>query len=566
MLIIFVLPHIKRDAVPLTSFDFSRATRCNLWNKQFNMDLKILTLVVWAWSLAMRRNVSAARILAVFPTPSYSHQSVFKVYVEALAERGHSIVVIKPKLSQLDRDKHAHDNITVVDATLSERYLEQLFGESPIYRKRGIIADSSTVTARNYMNLAQMISRQLELPNVKKFIAANSVITGGSTISHSTFDVLITEAFMDYSLVLSHLFGNLPVIQISSGHGLAENFETMGAVSRHPIYYPNMWRFKFGDLHLYELINEIYTELRLRSEFDLLAQKQSVLMKTQFGADTPDVNQLRNNVQLLFVNVHPVVDNNRPVPPSVQYLGGLHMHGARIRKLNDYVNEVLDNSTMGLVYVSFGTSVQANNIDNEFMDVLLDCFQRLPYNVVWKFDATTTRRLMPSNVYTQTWFDQYSLLNHKNVKAFVTQGGIQSIDEAIEALVPMVGLPVMGDQAFNVNRYAELGIMRALDTATVNANQLSRTIIDVVTDIKYRNNLRNLRHNIREQIVNPVHKAVWYTEHVIESKKYNSYLLKTKAANVNYSDYLMSQLYVPLITITIMNYLQQAVRTTFFSY
>ncbi|QHB21795.1 egt [Artaxa digramma nucleopolyhedrovirus] len=518
-------------------------------------------LVLWY----VCKKVSSARILAMFPTPSYSHQSVFKVYVEALAERGHEIFVIKPTTSvQIDHFAQLHKNITIIDATLSKHYLEKLFKESSIYRKRGIIADSSTVTASNYMGLARMISQQLDLPNVKKFIYDNNV----SAANGRRFDVLVVEAFMDYPLVLSHLMGDLPVIQLSSGHGLAENFETMGAVARHPLYYPNLWRSRFSNLNVLETITEIYMELRLRNEFELLAEEQSDLMKIQFGDDTPDVTRLRDTVQLLLVNVHPIFDNNRPVPSSVQYLGGLHMHNMRVRELDGYVREILDNSTMGLVYVSFGTSVQSTSMDNEFLDELLDCFGRLPYNVAWKFDSANilnVKRSLPTNVYIQTWFDQYSLLHHRNVKAFVTQGGVQSTDEAIEALVPMVGLPMIGDQAYNADKLAQLKIGRSLDTATVNGEQLSRAIIDVATDAQYRNNLRSLRHAIREQIVKPLHKAVWYTEHLIKNKKNNSYLLKPKAANVSYGSYLMSHLFVPMITVTIMNYLQQTLHTTFFS-
>lgn len=38
----------------------------------------------------------AARILAIFPAPSISHQVVFRPLTQALAKRGHEIVVITP--------------------------------------------------------------------------------------------------------------------------------------------------------------------------------------------------------------------------------------------------------------------------------------------------------------------------------------------------------------------------------------------------------------------------------------------------------------------------------------
>ncbi|ABY65856.1 ecdysteroid UDP-glucosyltransferase [Orgyia leucostigma nucleopolyhedrovirus] len=510
------------------------------------MSLILFPLLMW-----LAETVHCSRILAVFPTPSYSHQSVFKVYVETLAERGHELVVVRP-LMHVNYKQPLAANITHIDATLSEKYFASLIEDSAVFRKRGMVADSSTVTARNYMGLVRMISEQLDLPAVQTLIKYKT-----------HFDLLITEAFIDYPLILSHLLGDLPVVQISSGYGVAENFETMGAVARHPIFYPNMWRSKFRNLNTWEIIAELYTELRLQNEFNILAEEQNKLLKQQFGESSPTVQELRGNVQLLLVNIHAVFDNNRPVPPSVQYLGGLHLHDKKIGKLNSYVQTFLDNSTNGVVYVSFGSGIDARNMDREFVNMLLDTFNRIPFDVAWKFDGEIEANRVPSNVLIQAWFDQYTLLHHKNVKTFVTQGGVQSTDEAIDALVPLVGMPMMGDQAFNTNKYEELGIGCAVDTLTVTGKQLSAAIILTAVSTEYRNNLKHLRHSLNHQAMSPAHKAVWYTEHIIGNKGKQTHL-KTRAANVTYSEYFMIYIMVPLITMTAMNHIQQLLRVTFF--
>jgi hypothetical protein len=493
----------------------------------------------------------AARILAVFPTPAYSHHTVFKVYIRALAERGHDIVVIKStdRIDYTDKDRPVEGNITEIDATLAQEYYTRLMRHAGVFRKRGLVADSSTVTAHNYMGLVRMMSDQFDLPSVKRFIKD----------TEQKFDLLITEAYIDYPLVFSHLFHDVPVVQISSGYAVAENFETMGAVSRHPVYYPNLWRDKFKDLNVWETINEIYVELALQNEFSKLADEQNRLLKHQFGENTPTIQQLRNRVELLFVNTHAVFDNNRPVPPSVQYLGALHLHDKRPKIMFGMVREFLDNATAGAVYVSFGSGIRTDDMETEFIEMMMRVFERLPYSILWKYDGYMSR--MPSNVFVQSWFDQYDLLHHKNVRAFVTQGGVQSTDEAIEALVPMVGMPMMGDQSFNTNKIAELGLGRVVDTVQVNAEQLIEVIGDVAENPKYRKRLRELRHLIRHQPMTPLQKAVWYTEHVIESRhRTNSTMLKTRAANVNYSDYIMSQIFVPFIIFTVMNHLRQLLR------
>ncbi|AYN44979.1 egt [Alphabaculovirus alterspexiguae] len=491
--------------------------------------------------------VFTARILAVFPTPSYSHHSVFKTYIRALAERGHDVTVIKStnKINYNELDDCY--NITEIDASLSQNYFKKLMTQASVFRKRGLVADSTTVTAHNYVGMVRMISDQFNLPNVKHFLHKKQ-----------KFNIIITEAFMDYPLVFSHLFDNAPIIQISSGYAVAENFETMGAVSRHPLYYPNLWRNKFNKLNVLETINEIYEEIRLQNEFEKLAEEQNKMLKLQFGANTPTVQQLRNRVQMLFVNTHAIFDNNRPVPPSVQYLGALHLTNKKPRPIFGIVNEILSSASNGAIYVSFGSGISTEELEPEFIEMMLSTFEALPYTVLWKYDGHLSR--MPENVFVQSWFDQYNLLHHANLKAFVTQGGVQSTDEAIDAIVPLLGMPMMGDQAFNTNKYTELGIGRFVDTVSVTKQELVEAIIDVVENPTYRQQLKKLRHLIRNQIISPLHKAVWYTEHVINSTSTDS-MLKTRAANVNYSDYFMSYIFVPLALFTIMNHMRQILRT-----
>ncbi|AIE47754.1 egt [Peridroma alphabaculovirus] len=507
-----------------------------------------LAFGLFVCALAVVGGGSAARILAVFPTPAYSHHSVFRVYVRALAERGHDVVVIKPteRISYTDDNDDTVGNITEIDATLSQEYFQQLFKHASVFRKRGLVADSSTVTAHNYMGLVRMMSDQFELPAVKQFIAQKQ-----------RFDLLVTEAFMDYPLIFSHLFGHLPVIQISSGYAIAENFETMGAVSRHPVYYPNLWRDKFSDLNVWQMINEIYVEMRLQNEFSQLADEQTRLMKQQFGMSAPSVHELRDRVELLFVNTHPVFDNNRPVPPSVQYLGGLHLVHKTHKPLFGTIRQFLDNCTQGAVYVSFGSGISSDDMEAEFVEMLLRAFEQLPYGVLWKHEGFVPR--LPPNVFMQSWFDQFDLLHHPHLRAFVTQGGVQSTDEAIDALVPLVGMPMMGDQAFNANKYTELGIGLVVDTISVTSNQLVDAITEAVENSKYRKRLTALRHLINHQPITPLHKAVWYTEHVIANRNTTT-MLRTKAANVNYSDYVMSYIFVPFVTFSVMNHLRQLLR------
>jgi hypothetical protein len=524
----------------------------------FKQTLAIVTAIAMTTTMMSFEGADCAKILAAFPTPSYSHHSVYKVFIEALADRGHEIVVLK----STKKVKYEGAKIREIDASPADDYFNSLVRESSVFKKRGVVADSSTVTAQNYIGIANMVAYQFQLPAVKTFLDNDA---------NEKFDLIICEAFTDYTLILSHLFNDAPVVQISSGYGVAENFETMGAVSRHPIFYPNLWRDTFVDSNTWDTIKQIYTELKLYNEFQSLEDKQNVMLKRRFGADAPTIKQLRDRVQLLLINVHHALDNNRPVPPSVQYLGALHLNGKNLhrKKLDSYVKRYLDNSTRGAVYVSFGSSISTKDMEKEFIDMLLDTFESLPYDVLWKFDDYKMLTRTPDNVLVQSWFDQYQLLKHDKVKAFVTQGGVQSMDEAIDAAVPLVGMPMMGDQFFNAHKFAQLNIGCVVDTATVTSEELARAIKNVASNERFKHKIIELRHFLRKQQVKPIDKAIWHTEQVIEvvaRKNGSSTLLKTKAANVDYSEYMMSYVFLKMCAYTLMIHIAKILNSGMITY
>lgn len=68
------------------------------------------------------------------------------------------------------------------------------------------------------------------------------------------------------------------------------------------------------------------------------------------------------------------------------------------------------------------------------------------------------------------------------MKAFVTQGGLQSTEQAIFSNVPVVEMPQIADQVANIERVTELGMGVHVDFKSLNKEELKSIIIDVVTN------------------------------------------------------------------------------------
>lgn len=59
---------------------------------------------------------------------------------------------------------------------------------------------------------------------------------------------------------------------------------------------------------------------------------------------------------------------------------------------------------------------------------------------------------------------------------------MQSSDEAIDAAVPLIGIPMMGDQWYNVEKYVYHNIGLQLDITTLTEQEFKATIEKVIND------------------------------------------------------------------------------------
>lgn len=79
----------------------------------------------------------------------------------------------------------------------------------------------------------------------------------------------------------------------------------------------------------------------------------------------------------------------------------------------------------------------------------LTAFSRFPdYSFVWKFDGTMEVEL-PPNVHLFKWVTQKAMLQHPKLRVFITHCGLNSLNEAVVAGVPMVAVPLFADQLYN---------------------------------------------------------------------------------------------------------------------
>lgn len=131
-----------------------------------------------------------------------------------------------------------------------------------------------------------------------------------------------------------------------------------------------------------------------------------------------------------------------------------------------------------------GSHLKSVQLPPEKRNAILKAFSRLKQDVLWKFEDDTLPDL-PKNVKISKWLPQSDILAHPNLKLFITHGGLLSTTEAVTRGVPIVGIPVMGDQPLNMKFNSAAGFGVAVDFDDLNEETLYNAITEVLNNPKY---------------------------------------------------------------------------------
>ncbi|GAB1289784.1 UDP-glucuronosyltransferase [Apodemus speciosus] len=106
---------------------------------------------------------------------------------------------------------------------------------------------------------------------------------------------------------------------------------------------------------------------------------------------------------------------------------------------------------------------------------------------------------------------------HPKTRAFITHGGTNSIYEAIYHRIPVVGIPLFGDQFDNIVHLKTKAAAIRLDFLTMTSMDLHTALKTVTNDLSAirRMQLSRIHH---DQPVKPLDRAVFWIEFVMRNK------------------------------------------------
>ncbi|XP_049956922.1 UDP-glucosyltransferase 2-like [Schistocerca serialis cubense] len=439
------------------------------------------------------RVAHSARILGIVPTASISHQLPFRLIALELAKRGHQVTVMTT-----DPIGKNIQNFTEIDVSMTYDYWRKTF-------------DFTSMSDRSPVELIETWSPsgkaaceiQLESPQMKDFLR-----------SQPSFDAVILEQLVYYCYYgLIHQLGSPPTIGFVSLRAPAPVLASYGNPNN-PAYCPDMLVGYTDHMSFWERLYNAYVMARIFYIWNYVTRpSQNELIRKYFGPDHPPVEETDRNFSLLIVNNHFSVNYPRPLLPNVIEVTGLHLEEQR-KPLPGDIQDFLDGAKNGVIYFSFGTNVKGSTMPEHKRIAYLEAFAQLPQRVLWKWEVDSLPG-QPENVMIAKWLPQQDVLAHPNIRLFITQGGLQSMNEASYFAVPLIGIPFIADQQQNVAKMVQSGIGYQLLFRDVTTDTILKAIHTVLENDSYRENMKRFSAVLREHQERSLDNAVWWIEYVI---------------------------------------------------
>ncbi|KAJ8959701.1 hypothetical protein NQ318_021893 [Aromia moschata] len=434
---------------------------------------------------------TASNILVLSPTPSYSHQVPFFELWAELSLRGHKVTLITPD----PLNNSSLTNMTEINMRHSYGLLKNNTTLAQLFANGWNFYD---VVAKY---ISQILATQVPHPKFQKLIAGKD-----------KFDLVMVSYHYPQLLVFGKLY-NCPTILFSPYYLYTYYYR---GVPSHPAIWADVMLPFHTPLDFHErLISAVFNLLAWKSILTKDIPEKEKFIIRHFNMSF-SVDELVRDVDLIFVRTDPIIHGVRAFGPNIIEIG--YERKPKYPKLLKVgLKEFLDNAKDGFIYFSLGSNVKSKDISRNLLKTIMEAIKEIPYTFLYKYEGDYLDE-KPDNIRLVKWAPQYQILRHPNIKLFVTQGGFQSMEEAIYSAVPMVVIPFFSDQEHNGKLMESKGIAKVVNRKSLKKEELKGAIKEVLSNSSYREAIKRLRVLARDVPMTGLEKAIWWTEYVIRHK------------------------------------------------
>ncbi|XP_063050637.1 UDP-glucuronosyltransferase 3A1-like [Engraulis encrasicolus] len=333
-----------------------------------------------------------------------------------------------------------------------------------------------------------------------------------SSLREESFDMALLDAFNPCSFLVASFLG---LRYVAFYPGTLNGPVSVGLPS--PLSYVPVFNSELSDqMGLLERVKNLLFSVVSPAAEELMHQQFRHVGERHF-LSAPAMAELYGRAELWAFNTDFSLEFPQPLMPYTVLVGGMLSKPAKpvAQELEDFIG-LYDES--GFIVVTLGSMVSSVPLE-DLLREMNAAFARVPQAVIWRYHAPRwPHHLQPApNVKLVEWLPQNDLLGHPKARLLITHGGQNSILQAVFHSVPVLGVPLFGDQFDNLVRVRAKGLGLALRPTDIHRDLLSDTITTLITDHRYKASARSLSRMHRSQPVPPGQRLVQWVEHVLHS-------------------------------------------------
>ncbi|XP_067292890.1 UDP glucuronosyltransferase 5 family, polypeptide A5 [Pseudorasbora parva] len=477
----------------------------------------------------------------VFPLDG-SHWVNMKVLIEELHSRGHNVTVLRPSNSwYIKEESPFYTSITVFNRGGIEK--EQL----DAFTRHILVIRREKLSIWTHLTLASEVGAVFEEMHCNQLALMGKIFDNKDLMDslHTTkYDLVLTDPAFGGGVFLARRLLLPLVLNVRwTMHGEAHYEIAPSPLSYVPVPGVELTdKMMFGQRvqNLMGYIFSLYHKARfITSHYQSFCNKYfgSEINYKYFLQDA-DIWLMRNDFTFEFP---------RPTMPNIVYMGGFQCKPAK--PLSDDLEDFVQSSgDHGVIVMSLGTLF--SHLPPDITEEIAAAFARLPQKIIWRHTGPR-----PVNIGNNTllidWLPQNDLLGHPQTKVFITHGGTNSIQEAIYHGVPIVGLPIVFDQADNLSRMKARGTAKLVDIAELNREMLLQALQEVLHKPSYRENMQRLSRLHHDQPMKPLDRAIFWIEFVMRNR--GAPHLRTQSFRMSWIEYHSIDVILTLLMIFVLS-------------
>ncbi|XP_075220411.1 UDP-glycosyltransferase UGT5-like isoform X2 [Lycorma delicatula] len=449
----------------------------------------------------------------------------------ALAKKGHNLTVITPNPSKEPIKNHR-------DIDISYGYKEWQRVQAMNHISLQVRISPSKIIGDMYNFINFFTSLVFDSPDVQELI---------KELNGTKIDLILYESLYYSSLLgFKEITGDPPVVGLLTLHSFMLSDLPQGNPV-FPSYVPSVYSSSCDRMTFWERLNNLYLTVYSHyvTEYCIKPLQENYLRK-YFGNVKHTAEELEYNKSLLIVSADFATGYPRPIQPNTVYVGPMHIVKPKPLPLD--LQKWMDEAEDGIMYFSLGSNMKGTSVPHEKKIAFIEAFKKFPRTrIIWKWESDVELPGKPENVLSRKWLPQQSILAHPKLKLFISQAGVQSFEEATFYGIPILAIPLFGDQDFHARKIVESGAGLSLEFEDITFKNVYDKLKALLTNPSYKENMMRLSSITKDKPMSAVDTAVWWVEYVLRHKGASH--LRPAILDLPWHQYFMIDILVFVLTI-----------------